>query len=63
MGECHNKRRGVITDLSVLPPSAPRTIYISEIKTWPGKMSVFCSIQKKGVQCSQTESSLILPQD
>ena len=47
VGECHNKRRGVITDLSVLPPSGPRTIYISEIKTWPGKMSVFCSIQKK----------------
>ena len=47
VGECHNKRRGVITDLSVLPPSNPSSIYISEIKTWTGEMSTFVQYKKK----------------
>ena len=47
MAECHNKRQGVITHLSVLPPSGPLTIYISEIKTWTGEMSTFVQYKKK----------------
>ena len=47
MGECHNKRRGVITDLSVLPPSGPAVFISVKSKHGQQKCQFFVQYRKK----------------